>query len=671
MEKILLKIIKYGVCLSLFTPLVVSSDFFFPYVGPKSIYFLALAQIIFFSYLILAFKNSKYRPKLNILLIALSCLLLVLILSSVFGIDIQKSFWSKYERMTGLLMWFHLFGFFIVLSSVFKKKKDWFLILGVSVLGAVIAGIISLFALGGHELIGSSSRSGATLGNSSFLGTYLLFNFFFAIYLFFETNKENINNNFNKAFNFCALLSIGLISLSLWFSTARAALFSTIGGTILLLLLWLIFTRKRVLKYIGIVLLSAGIIGAILSVFFVAFSTNTVEQKLVDQFGSSSIKPRFEVARITIKGLEERPLLGWGMGNFGLTFTKYFNPKFFTEEFGSDIWYDKAHNIIFDTLNSSGILGFLTYLFVFAAVFWILWKNFLKGKIGFWAASAFSVVLIAYFIQNLTVFDMVSSYLMFFLVLGLVGAIGNQETDDSYKKENWPIPIIIILFIICFVSFVIQPLRAGNSTIKAVNAKPFSEEKLSLYKETLALSPIGQVQIKEFFADSSLKYLEEYIKESPEWPEEDREKIKERITIELDFISNELEESVRKVPLNFRSYLKLGKIYNSYFRIDPSKILEAERVLNKAIEASPNNQQGYWNLAQTYLYQGKIDEALLLAQEAVDLEPTAERGHLILIQITSFTGNVEILREKVNEALLINEEWATNIASILGIDKDL
>ena len=204
-----------------------------------------------------------------------------------------------------------------------------------------------------------------------------------------------------------------------------------------------------------------------------------------------------------------------------------------------------------------------------------------------------------------------------------------------------------------------------------MNAKPFSEEKLSLYKETLALSPIGQVQIKEFFADSSLKYLEEYIKESPEWPEEDREKIKERITIELDFISNELEESVRKVPLNFRSYLKLGKIYNSYFRIDPSKILEAERVLNKAIEASPNNQQGYWNLAQTYLYQGKIDEAFLLAQKAVDLEPTAERGHLILIQITSFTGNVEILREKVNEALLINEEWATNIASILGIDKDL
>ncbi len=670
MEKILLKIIKYGVCLSLFTPLVISSDFFFPYVGPKSIYFFALVQIIFFSYLILAVRNSKYRPKINILLIALSCLLLVLILSSVFGVDFQKSFWSKYERMTGLLMWFHLFAFFIVLSSVFKKKKDWFLILGVSILGAVIAGIISLFALTGNELIGASSRAGATLGNSSFLGTYLLFNFFFAVYLFFQTNKEKINN-FNKAFNFYALLSIGLISLSLYFSTARAALFSTIGGAVLLFLLWLIFTRTKMLSYIGRILLLIGIIGVAFSVFFTIYSTDTVEQKLVDRFGSSSIKPRFEVARISIKGLEERPLLGWGMGNFGLTFTKHFNPKFFTEEFGSDIWYDQAHNIVFDTLNSSGILGLLAYLFVFAAVFWILWKNFLKGRISFWAASAFSVALVAYFIQNFTVFDMVNSYLMFFLILGFAGAIGNQETDDSYKKSNWPIPIIIILFIVCFVSFVVQPFRADRSVIKAVGARPFSEEKLSLYKKTLELSPIGQVQIKEFFADSSLSYLEKYIEESSQWSEEDKEEIEKRIKEELDFISNELEESIERVPLNFRSSLKLGKIYNNYSRIDPSKAIEAERVLEKAIEASPDNQQGYWNLAQTNLYQGKINEALLLAQKAVDLEPTAERGHLVLIQIASFTGNIEILKEKIDQALLINEEWATDIASVLNIDKNI
>jgi len=665
MEKILLKIIKYGVCLSLFTPLVISPDFFFPYVGPKSIYFLALAQIVFFSYLILAVKNSKYRPKLNILLIALSCLLLVLILSSVFGVDFQKSFWSKYERMTGLLMWFHLFAFFIVLSSVFKKKADWLLFFGVSVFGAVIAGIIALFALSGVELIGSSSRSGATLGNSSFLGAYLLFNFFFAVYLFFETNKEKIKNKFNKAFNFYALLSIGMISLSLYFSTARAALISTIGGAVLIFLLWLVFTRKNALKYIGIVFLSVGIIGAVAAVFLTVFSTDMVEKKFIDKFGSSSMKPRFEVARMSIEGLKERPLLGWGMGNFGLTFTKHFNPKFFTEEFGNDIWYDKAHNIVFDTLNSSGVLGFLAYLFVFAAVFWILWKNFLKKKIGFWAASIFSVVLVSYFIQNLTVFDMVSSYLMLSLVLGFVGSACNKETDDSYKKGNWQIPIILILFIACFISFVIQPLRADRSVIKAVSATPFSEERLSLYKKTLELSPIGSDQIKEFFADSSLSYLEKYIKESSELSEELKDDVEKRIKKEIDFISSQLEESVERVPLNFRSSLKLGKIYNDYSMIDKSKVSEAERVLEKAIEVSPNNQQGYWNLAQTYLYQNKINEALLSAQAAVDLEPAVKRGHLILIQVASFTGNVETLREKINQALSINEEWATDITSVL------
>ncbi|PIY89602.1 MAG: hypothetical protein COY73_00490, partial [Candidatus Nealsonbacteria bacterium CG_4_10_14_0_8_um_filter_37_14] len=230
MEKICLKIIRYGTYLVLITPLIVSSKFFFPFVGPKSIYFFALVEIIFFSYLILISISPKYRPRFNLLLMVLSIFLLILILSSVFGVDFQNSFWSKYERMTGLLMWFHLFAFFVVLSSVFKERDEWYKIFGISVFIAILISLISLFEKMGVSIVGASSQGGATLGNSSFLGVYLLFNLFLALYLFLKTNQEKLQSTFYKVFNFYSLLGVGLIGLALWFSGARAALLSTLGG---------------------------------------------------------------------------------------------------------------------------------------------------------------------------------------------------------------------------------------------------------------------------------------------------------------------------------------------------------------------------------------------------------------------------------------------------------
>jgi len=673
MEKTLLKIIHYGIYLVLFTPLIISTRFFFPFVGPKSIYFFALVEIIFFSYLILISIDSQYRPRKNPLLMVLGAFLVILILSSVFGIDFQNSFWSKYERMTGLLMWFHLFAFFLVLSSVPKRREDWYKIFGVSILAATIISFISLLEKMGIDIVGVSSRGGATLGNSSFLGTYLLFNLFFALYLFLKTNSEKLQTAFSKFFNFYALFGVGLIGLALWFSTARAALLSALGGLVLLWFFWLAFRQKGKLRYVGISVLILGFATVAYLLFLIVHSPNVVEDKLVQQFGTSTIKSRFDVCGMGWQGFKERPLLGWGPENFQVIFTKHFNPKFFTEEYGADIWYDRSHNIIFDTLGMTGVLGFLGYLSIFGAVFYILWKKFLKERSDFWEAGIFSAVLIAYFVQNLTVFDMVGSYSMFFLALGFAGFMGSIRAEageaierKKIKSKFWLIAIISALFVFSFVNSVIQPLRADYYTIEAIKAKPFSEQKLSLYKKTLTLSPVGRDQIREFFADSTLNYSEQYLKDAEKIAEKTREEIGKRILREFDFICQELEKSLKRNPLNFRLQLKLGKVLNSYFRFDQSKLSEAEKALERAIELGPVNQQGYWYLAQTKLFQEKVQEALSLAQTAVDLEPRAEKSHLILIQIARLTGDQELLKEKVENALNINPEWATTIKEVLG-----
>ena len=121
-EKILKTIIFGGTVLILFTPLILSSKFFFPFVGPKSLYFMGLTEIVFFSWLFLIIFYPKYRPRLNFILLSLILFTAILIIASLFGADLSYSFWSKFERMTGILMMLHLLAFFLVVSSVFRKR---------------------------------------------------------------------------------------------------------------------------------------------------------------------------------------------------------------------------------------------------------------------------------------------------------------------------------------------------------------------------------------------------------------------------------------------------------------------------------------------------------------------------------------------------------------------
>jgi len=150
LEKILLSIIKWGAYLSLLTPLIIADDFFYSFVVPKTIYFRVIVEIIFAAYLILILSFPRYRPKINALSIAIFIFVLISIITSVLGVDFQRSFWSVYERETGLFTLFHLYAFFIVLSNIFKEKKDWEKLLFISVaigiicsLGVVAAGSVA------------------------------------------------------------------------------------------------------------------------------------------------------------------------------------------------------------------------------------------------------------------------------------------------------------------------------------------------------------------------------------------------------------------------------------------------------------------------------------------------------------------------------------------------
>lgn len=633
LEKTYVNIIIGLACLAFITPLVLNFKFFFPFVSSKSLYFFAIVEILLAVYIVLAIYSPRYRPRFNLLLLSLVLFVAILVLASITGIDPSKSFWSYYERMEGLLAWFHYLVFFIVLTSVLKRKKDWMIVLGFSVGVAALISIISFILKSGDFQVTNVARSGATLGNSSFLGAYLLFNVFLALWLLIKS-KEGWKIVWGSF-----LLIIGV---ALFISTARAAALSFVGGLFLLFLLWLTFQpAKKYLRMIGLIIILSSIVASLILVFWALQPDSFVHQQLAQKFTNA----RFVVWEIGWKGWQDRPWLGWGLENFSAPFAKHYNPCLALRECGGETWFDRAHNIVVDMGITSGLLGLISYLGIFIVSFYLLAKKyFQKGK--FWAPAILVVILVSYFIQNLTVFDMVSSYMMFFGVLAFISFQTKKEEPISRKEPSFSIGkkvliVVLILFIaFSFFKVIIQPVRASVSFVTClVDTRIGFNQRMEYCQRALEFTSLGKNQLRDYFGGVVIRAVGTL--QSEGITANDFQKV-------FEAMAEELEKSVKNNSFDLRSRLKLAQLYNAYPLADREKYFSrTEEVLQEAIRISPDNQRGYQTLIHTKLLWNKQLEALDLAKKVVYLEPRISRSHLILAETAYFAQDYDLAKKSM------------------------
>lgn len=650
MEKFLKAIIFWGASLALFTPLIYSSKYYFPFVGPKSLYFMFFCQAIFFTWLVLAIYNKKYRPRKNAVILAFGLFVFFMAISGAFGVDPSRSFWSKFERMSGILMWFLMFGFSLAVSSTLKTIADWKKIFFVSLGIACVVALFGVLEKLGVKAVTFSDRMGVTLGNTSFLGSYLIFNFFIAGYLFFEQKKNLI---IKIVLAVLAVLILGAIYLQ----GARAALGASLGGVLLIGVLYLAFKIKnKGINFLGKLALIVGVLAVGVGIVLVYLPNNPVH----NLFGKLATEGRFANWEIAEKGFLERPFFGWGPETYDVLFPKYFNPCLFTAKCGGEFWFDRTHNIILDTLIATGAFGFLAYLGMFFAVIWILRKKYFKDKtIDFWAFSIFTALMVAYFIQNLTVFDMVGSLMMFSLIMAFVAFLAVWQTVEQTKsrftpKSKWPMAIVVGLGILSVYYFSYKPWKLDKNIILAVQNQ-YQDQRLAAYEECLKTSSLGKYQISDFFADFSQGVVQNNIEKAK--PED--------LIREIEAVAKIMEQRKKDSPLDYRITLKLAQIYNTYAMLDQTKLALAQSYGEQAMAQSPKNQQSYWVLAQTKLFSQDFETANKLAQEAIDLEEGVLRSYQVAAQVAMVSGEQTKAVEIAKKAVGINPEWLKEFSSLL------
>ncbi len=651
-----------------FFALFVADSLFFPFITGKNFLFRIVVEISFFFWVFIAVFDKQYRPKKSFILWSLLALLIVLTLATVFGENPYRSFWSNYERMDGLVNHIHLFSYFLVLTSVMRFKKDWKILFGSMIgVGAVMTGYGFLQFFGKLAIHQSDVRLDATLGNSGYLAIFLIFNLFLVSLFFFWFKNKWIR---------ISLIGLFVLEATVVFYTAtRGAILGLVGSLFLFALLVVIFGNKKnkqIRKYfLGflIFLLLCFVVFLIAKDSQFIKSHEVLNRLASISFEETTVESRFTIWGMSWQGLQEHTILGWGPENYNLVFNKYYEPKLYKQE----PWFDRSHNIAFDWLISAGVLGLLAYLSIFVSALYIAWKLFRKNKFSLFEFSAVIALFAAYFFHNIFVFDNLTSYFMFFSVLGFLHfswCLFREEEEQRNKKSTFIKDInmfgyfsivtafILVLFSLYFMNA--KPIMASKNLLNSLyqmRAAQSVDVVLDEFNIVFNYNSFGTGEAREQLAS----YANNIIRNGSNFSQQDKINVLMRAT-------SEMEKQVESSPNDIRYIIMLAALYRNSGRVDDAILL-----IDRAMEISPKKQQLYFMKADFYLQQGKTNEAIDVSKKVYELDKTYGEAAKNLAIVYLIDGNEEkteeILMERFGTTLVLDTRFVNAYIKLGRFDK--
>jgi len=475
-------IIKKIILVTIFVlPFFILKYSFYPMILSKSLFFEGATLILATLWIIdRLFKKEKNTIPKNIVFLIFIIYVLVLLISSFTGFVPALSFWGSIDHGTGVIFMLCLFIFSLITGSVFKKVEDWYKLFTVFIVSGIVFTIGTFLSeMGIHfsKILNISSASGFLIGNSSWTGVYLAFVFFISLGITFSSKLKG-----QKIIGILGLLTAFLNpTLTGFVAQAPGASFGPIGlaktGSysvlvgIGLFILYLFFRKISSIKWRKIFVISfiaISLIG-VLYVSFIGFSS--MRQWVSEKAGPN----RFVFWDISVSGFKEKPLLGWGGDTYQFVYAKYFNPIVTTPGYAPEYWVDRSHNIYFDEIVSSGIIGFSLLMFLYGIILFGLIRKAIndRGKEGILYMALF-VAVVSFLIQGLMIFQINIGWIMVSILIAFVAnfcfkdrsvavvVIKNKDRNEDHSLRNLVPIFIVIVFCFLFNYIVIKPYKIAK-----------------------------------------------------------------------------------------------------------------------------------------------------------------------------------------------------------------
>ena len=598
--------------LILLTPLLISSKYVFPFITGKTMYFRILIEIAVFLYVALALFNKKYRPKMNKLIWAVVIFGIIVGLTGIFGVDAYKSFWGTIERGEGFLTIAHLIVFFLILCWTLKTKHEWLNYLS----GLVVVGLlvdfyallqkaeVEKFFLFGNIIHSGEGRLSSTLGNAAFLGAFTLAQFFISLLLFLKRKFLGWKIFFALAVLFNLFI--------LYQTQTRGSALGLIFVLILLCVFYIIKSPELIKKNIAGALLLIIIVFSLI-VWFNKDTEWIKKSSMLERLTSISknditTRSRLMAWDTSWKSWKERFLLGYGWENYNIGFNKYFHPEIYIDN-GSQLWFDRAHNTIFDIAVATGLIGLIAYINIFILALYYLFRNI---KIDFDLSVMLMALLLAHFIQNIFVFDVLSTFVILFSVFAVVAYIGQTDNNKNKKPAKFTDNFIIKILII-FITFILIIL-----SINYFNLKPLEANKKAI---------LGLIHSSSINLEQAIKYFNEAVAMNTYQNGEIRQKAAGIIIghgktkQDFQFAINLIKDNIKYHPLDVQNYLYLMILLNRSGSLNPNNFAEVIRIGKKALLLSPTRAQIYFEMGQAEFNMRNVDAGIEYFKKAVELNP--------------------------------------------------
>lgn len=506
-------IMKYVVYAGLFAvpflTLYVANDYFFPYITGKNFGFRIIIDIVFAAWVVLAFYEVKYRPKVSGIVTSFGVLLIVMFLADWFGENRTASFWSNFERMDGYVSLVHTFLYMLVLSAMLQTKQQWKYLLNTSLVVAFFVALYGLAQFSGQIEGFNATRIDSTLGNAAYMAVYMLFHVFIAFWLFVETKGSPVQKS-----------TYGILILMFTYVLIETGTRGTAIGLavgVMVMAAYIGFFGKQFREYrkytigaFAILILAVGV--------FVKFKDTAVIQSSpnlarIANISLDDLRIRGIIWGMAWDGVKEKPLLGYGQSNFNYVFNEKYDSRLYAQE----QWFDRSHNIIMDWLVTGGFLGLLAYLSIFGAcIYYLLVRPILNKDDETFDVMERGVllgILAGYFTHNLVVFDNIVSYIFFAIILGLINArVGVMpKAVETFKLDKAIInqfvaPVMAVLLVSTIYFWHAPGMAAASDIILAFRAQD-PGQRLAIFEQAIDRNSFAHQEITEQISQQAMNML--------------------------------------------------------------------------------------------------------------------------------------------------------------------
>ena len=408
---------------ALFAPLIVGSDFFFPYVVPRNLYFRAVIELAVTALVLaLSFGGKTLDLRDEPILWAFVAFVGAISVSAAFSPARAHSFFGDFERMGGVWAWLHLFLFFVLLRTL--RDKDWTWVLNAAVGSSLIVGVI---AIGQHtaQTVAATAAdavtvpSSATFGNSGLLAAYLLISMAIAGYLATTSARYRLLYLAAAGVNLLALVDadnrstiLGLVLGAL----VGGVIYSLVGAV----------SRRRWVVPIAAGITAAGLSIAVLVIrefpsSGLARALPSVLTRIADTNFAGADETRTIQWRAAIEGFKDRPFTGYGPENHNLVWSAHFNPEIY--KLDTEI-YDRTHNQFLELLATTGLLGTLAFLGIWVAICVTMVRAYRAGRLSGPTIAVLAGLQVAYATYLFFWFVDLNSTMLWVLLAALIGSRG-------------------------------------------------------------------------------------------------------------------------------------------------------------------------------------------------------------------------------------------------------